>query len=454
MIYDLIIIGGGPAGYHAAERAGHNGLKTALFEKKNIGGVCLNEGCIPSKTLLYSAKLFDNAKTGEKYGLSVENARLDHKKVIERKNRVVRTLVTGIRSALKKNNVEIFQTEASVKGFSDGVFEIAGGEDLFYAKKILLATGSSPVIPPIKGIDEGIKNRKVLTSADIFSLETIPEKMVIIGAGIIGLEMASYFNSLGSKVTVMEMTGSVAGNLDKDLASVLIGNYKKKGVDFKFDAKVTEIGSDHVDFSSGDADNEIEADLVLVCTGRTPNTNGLGLENIGLKTEKGFIKTDEFCMTGIPGVYAAGDVNGNSMLAHTAYREAEVCINNIQGIDDRMDYRYIPSVIYTNPEIAVVGESEDSCEQKGIEYDVVKVPLRFSGRYLAENEMGDGICKMLVDKQKRIAGFHMIGNYSSEMIYGLSMMMQNEMKTADILKTVFPHPTVSEIIKEGIFHLG
>jgi dihydrolipoamide dehydrogenase len=450
MIYDLIVIGGGPAGYHAAEKAGHAGLKVLLFEKKFIGGVCLNEGCVPSKTLLYSAKLLDNSRNGEKYGLFVDNARLDHKKVIERKNKVVRTLVTGIKSALKKSNVEIIEAEAKILGRKPEGFEVTASGNTYVAKRLLLATGSSPVIPPIKGLKEGVETKFAVTSSDIFGLETIPASMTVIGAGIIGLEMASYFNSLGSKVTVIEMLPGIAGNTDSDIASVLMNNYKKKGVILKMNSKVNGITGNKISFEENGSPSELESDCLLVSVGRKANTEGFGLETLGVLTEKGGISTDGKGRTNVKDVYAAGDVNGKSMLAHTAYREAEVCVNDMTGTDDVIRYDLVPSVIYTNPEVAAAGETEDSCKRKNLEYRAVKIPLRFSGRYLAENELGDGICKIIIDKDNRLIGFHMIGNYSSEIIYGLSLMMQKEVTVSEIKRMIFPHPTVSEIIKEGI----
>jgi len=452
MAFDLIIIGGGPAGYLAAERAGHAGLNALLIEKRFIGGVCLNEGCIPSKALLYSAKICDNAKHGQKYGVMAENVVLDQEAVINRKNRVVKTLVTGIKGKLKENNVTVVEGVAEILGRGADGFEIKVGETVYSGKHLLVATGSVPVVPPISGVKEGVEKGYVLTNREILDLKTVPASLAIVGGGVVGLEMASYFNSAGSKVTVIEMLDHIAGNTDREISEILLKNYQKKGIEFKLGARVTEIKEGVVVYELQGQTNSVPAEKILMSIGRRAATEGLGLERLGVETERGRIKTDQHGGTNIPEVYAAGDVNGVSMLAHTAYREAEVCINNILGKRDIMRYNAIPSVIYTNPEVGSVGETEESAVQKGIEFEVAKLSMRYSGRYVAENEGGDGICKVLIEKkQRRILGVHMIGNYASEMIFGAGMMIETEMRVEDVKELVFPHPTVCEIIRETIF---
>jgi dihydrolipoamide dehydrogenase len=454
MIYDLIVLGGGPAGYLASERAGAAGLSTLLIEKRSVGGVCLNEGCIPSKTLLYSAKIYDNARYGEKYGVKVQDISLDHETVIERKNKVVKTLVSGIKGQLKRNKVTLVEGFGKITGRSAGGYEVKVESEIFTGKRLLIATGSVPIIPPIQGIKEGIERGYVLTNREILDIKSIPASLVIIGGGVIGLEMASYFNSAGSKVTIIEMLDHIAGNTDREISGILMKNYQKKGIEFKLNSKAIEIKENSVIFETNGEKAEIGAEKVLMSIGRKPMVDGIGLEKIGVETEKGSIKVDERGKTNVPEVYAAGDVNGFSMLAHTAYREAEVCVNNMVGQKDIMRYNAIPSVIYTNPEVACVGETEETAQQKGIEYEVANISMRYSGRYVAENEGGDGICKVLVDrKHKRLIGVHMIGNYSSEIIYGAGIMIETEMRVRDIKELVFPHPTIAEVIREGIFEL-
>jgi dihydrolipoamide dehydrogenase len=452
MAYDLIVIGGGPAGYLAAERASDAGLQTLLIEKRFIGGVCLNEGCIPSKAFLYSAKIYDGAAHGEKYGVTAEGLKLDHKAVVARKNKVVKTLVGGIQAKLKKNKVTTVMAVATIKGRDAEGFKVEANGEVYTGKKLMICTGSVPVTPPIPGVKEGLANGFVLTNREILDLQEIPEKLVIIGGGVIGLEMASYFNSAGSKVTVVEMMDKIAGPTDREISEILLKNYEKKGITFNLGCAVTGVEPGKVIYKKGDQVLEVPADKVLLSIGRRAFTEGLGLETIGVETERGKIKTDDKGQTNIAGVYATGDVNGFSMLAHTAYRETEVAINNILGKKDFMRYDAIPSVIYTNPEVAAVGETEESAQKKGIDYEVKKLSMLYSGRYVAENEGGDGIIKVLIDKKYRnVIGVHMIGYHSSEIIYGAGILIESQMRVADIKKLVFPHPSVCEIIREAIF---
>lgn len=454
MVYDLIVLGGGPAGYLASERAGHAGLSTLLIEKRFIGGVCLNEGCVPSKALLYSAKVYDYTKHGEKYGVTVQGSSLDHGAVIARKNKVVKTLVTGIKGALKKNNVTVVEGLGEITGKTSEGYEVKVNNETYTCKRLLVATGSMPLVPPIPGAKEGMEKGYVLTNREILDLDHVPGSLVIVGGGVIGLEMASYYNSAGSKVTIIEMLDHIAGNTDKEISNILMKNYQKKGVDFKLGAKVVEIKEGSVVYELNGEKLSVQADKILMSIGRRPVVNGIGLENIGVEIERGHIKVDAHGQTNIPGVYAAGDVNGTSMLAHTAYREAEVCISNMLGKKDIMRYNAIPSVIYTNPEVGCVGETEESAKQKGIDYEIANISMRYSGRYVAENEGGDGICKVLVDKKyRKLIGAHMIGNYASELIFGAGIMIETEMRVEDIKEIVFPHPTVCEILREAIFEL-
>ena len=455
MKYDLMIIGGGPAGYLAAERAGHAGLKTLLFEKNNVGGVCLNEGCVPSKALLYSAKIYDYAKTGSKYGVTFEGASIDQEKVIKRKKKVVKTLVSGVKGALKANKVEVIDGEAFIEKRSSEGFNVSCSGQTYSGSRLMICTGSVPIMPPIEGLKEAYEAGFAMTNKEVLDLTVVPEKLVVVGGGVIGLEMASYYNSAGSEVTVIEMLDRIAGMTDTDISKILMKNYKKKGINFNLQAKVVKFTDNSVVYEKDGETVEVPADKVLVSIGRRPMTQGIGIENIGLQmTERGAIITDDKGRTNIAEVYAAGDVNGKSMLAHTAYREAEVCVNNILGKKDRMRYTAIPAVIYTNPEVASVGETEETAKQKGIEYNCASISMRYAGRYVAENEGGDGICKVLVDKKyNKVIGVSAIGNYTSEFIYGASFMIETEMTVDDIKEIVFPHPTVCEAIREALFAL-
>lgn len=454
MLYDLIVLGGGPGGYLAAERAGHAGLKTLLIEKRAVGGVCLNEGCVPSKALLYSAKVYDYAKHGDHYGVTCENVKFDHAFAMKRKDKVVSTLVGGIKMGLKANKVTLVEGEGMIMGRDAEGFILKVGNDEYKGAKLLIATGSMPVVPPIPGVKEGLESGMIMTNREILSIPAIPENLVIIGGGVIGLEMASYFNSVGSKVTVVEMMDKIAGPTDAEISNILLKSYQEKGVDFRLGCKVVEVTADSVKYEKDGKVEAVKADKVLLSIGRRPVTQGIGLENIGVATERGAIVTDRYSKTNVAGVYAAGDVNGRMMLAHVAYREAEVAINNILGKKDIMRYDAVPSVIYTNPEVGTVGETEESAKAKGIDVEVANITMNYSGRYVAENEGGKGICKVIVDKKyKRLIGAHMIGNYASEIIFGAGIMIETEMRVDDIKEIIFPHPTVCEILREAIFQL-
>jgi dihydrolipoamide dehydrogenase len=452
--FDLIVLGGGPAGYLAAERASQGGLKTAVFEKRALGGVCLNEGCIPSKALLNSAKIFDYTKHAESYGVHVTGPQLDHAAVVARKNKVVKALVSGIGMKMKKEKVTVIAKAAKITGKSAEGFTVTDGDETYISDRLLIATGSVPVIPPIPGLREGIESGFCLTNREILELTELPESLVVIGGGVIGLEMASYFNSAGSKVTVIEMLDKIAGPTEREISEILLKNYKKAGVDFKLSCKVTAVGKDGVTYEENGILKTVAASKVLVSIGRKPFTEGIGLETIGVYTERGAVVTDDRLRTNVPNVYAAGDVNGKLMLAHTAYRESEVAVNHMLGKKDIMRYTAIPSVIYTNPEVASVGETPESAAQKGIEAKTVSVSMRLSGRYLAETDDGNGIAKLVADtKNDRLIGVHLIGSYTSEIIYGAALMLETNLKIDALKELVFPHPTVCEVIREALFEI-
>jgi dihydrolipoamide dehydrogenase len=454
MNYDLITIVGGPAGYLACERAAHEGLSVLLIEKRTVGGVCLNEGCIPTKTFLYSAKLKDSAEHGSKYGVLCEGATLDHAKVVTRKDKVVRMLTGGVAATLKKLKVETIGAAAKITGHSPDGFTVEADGQEYTGKRLLIATGSEAAMPPIDGLHEQYEAGFALTNREILAMKDVPAELVIIGGGVIGMEMASYFNSAGSKVTVVEMLDQVGGPIDTDIAALLQKNYQKKGIAFTMGAKVIKIDSDSVVYEKDGATEKIPADKVLVSIGRTPNTEGIGLDAIGVALDGRAIKTDANMCTNVSNVYAAGDVNGRSMLAHTAYREAEVAVNTMLGKPDKMLYNAIPGIIYTNPEVAGVGETEQSAKEKGMDVTVKAVSMLYSGRYVAENEGGDGIVKIVVDNKKNtLVGVHMICNYASEIIWGADALIAGETSIDDIKKIVFPHPTVCEIIREAVFQL-
>lgn len=450
--FDLIVLGGGPAGYLGAARAAAGGLKTAVVEKRALGGVCLNEGCIPTKTLLHSAKIYEYAGHGEKYGVTAENVKLDHAAVLARKNKVVRMLVSGVGAKLKAGGVRVVGGEGAVRGKTGGGFLVEAGGGEFAAERLLVATGSVPVLPPVPGLKEGLESGFALTSRGILDIKNVPGRLTVVGGGVIGLEMAAYFAAAGSKVTVVEMLDKVAGPFETEISGILLKNLQKKGIEFRLGCKVTGIGDGRVAFEEKGSAQSVGADAVLLSVGRRAFTEGTGLDLLGVRMERGAVVTDGHMRTNVPGVYAAGDVNGKSMLAHTAFREAEVAVNHMLGAQDEMRYGAVPSVIYTNPEAAGVGETEESAAEKGIDARCVRLSMRYSGRYLAEVEGGDGIVKLIADrKTNRLLGAHMIGSYVSEIIYGAAMMIDSGMEIERLRRFVFPHPTVSEIIREALF---
>lgn len=449
---DLLIIGGGPAGYVAAERAGSAGLSVILFEKKAMGGVCLNEGCIPTKTLLYSAKTYENALQGDKYGVLGDNIRFDYGKMMSRKKKVVRKLVLGVESKMKSNKVIVVNGEAVIQGRSSEGIEIICNDEKYIGKNLLICTGSESATPPIPGLKEA--GDIVVTNREILEMNERTESLVVIGGGVIGMEFASFYNSLGTQVTVIEMLPEILGGMDLEISAGLRGVYAKKGITFHLNSKVVQVEGNKVRFENNGETLEAVGDKILLSVGRSPNTAGIGLENLGVELFRGGIKVDEKMRTNVPGVFAAGDVTGFSLLAHTASREGEVVVNNLTGRNDIMRYNAIPSVIYTNPEAAGVGETEESAKAKNIAYKVAKLPMAYSGRFVAENEGGTGLCKVILgEKHEEVIGVHMLGNPSSEIIYGACIAIEQEMTLKEMQEVVFPHPTVSEIIKEVVFSI-
>jgi dihydrolipoamide dehydrogenase len=449
-MYNLAIIGGGPAGYVAAERAGAKGLKVILFERKNLGGVCLNEGCIPTKTLLYSAKIYDHAKDGAKYGVNAENLTIDFSRIMDRKNKVVKKLVGGVGASMKACNVEVIKASAVIKGRSVEGVELEADGKKYLAQNLLVCTGSEAVVPPIPGLKEA--GDVIVTNREILQLKELPQSLVVIGGGVIGIEFASFFSSLGTKVTVIEMLPEILTGMDAPMSAMLRGMLEKKGVEFFMSSKVTSVNGHEVSFENAGHSASVTGDKILVSVGRRPNTQGLGLESVGVELHRGGIKVDEQMRTNIPNVFAAGDVTGFSLLAHTASREGEVVVNNLSGRKDVMRYNAIPGVVYTNPEFSGVGLTEAAAKAQKVAYKVATLPMAYAGRFVVENEGGTGLCKVLVGaKYGEVLGVHMLGTPSSEMIYGAAMAIESELTLKELQEVVFPHPTVSEIFKETVF---
>ena len=452
--FDLLVIGGGPGGYLCAERAAQGGMSVALFEAAHMGGTCLNEGCIPTKTLLNSTKLYRHATESARFGVTAENVVLDHAAVLKRKSQVVKQLVTGVESAMKAHKIQVVRETARIVGRTEGGFQVDAGSESYAGTRLVIAGGAQAAVPPVAGAKEALESGFAVTSREALELSTIPKEMAVIGGGVIGLEMAYYFAMGGAKVTVIEMMPKIAGNTDAEICKVLMDDYKKRNMTFKLDCKVLEITKDSVVYEEKGERQEVKCDVVLLSTGRRPATEGLGLETLGIEMNRAAIVTDRHMCTNVPGVYAIGDCNGKVMLAHTAYREAEVAVNHMLGVDDEMRYEVVPSVIYTDPEVACVGESVESAEAKGMHVKEVKLPMLFAGRYVAENRGGRGFIKLVVDTDRnRLVGCHMVGSYASEIIMTAVMMVDTELPAERLKKLVFPHPTVAEVIREAIFQI-
>lgn len=455
MNYFLAIIGGGPAGYTAAEKAAQAGKDVVLFEQNALGGTCLNVGCIPTKTLLYSAKQYYNAQNAAKYGVKAENITFDYTKIAQRKTKVVRKLVAGIKQRLNNEHCTVVNGAASVVSRTDEKVVIACGEETYEAENLLICTGSNNFVPPIPGLKD---NPVVWDSTDALAATVLPQSMVIVGGGVIGMEFATLYHELGVQVTVIEAMPTILPNLDQEVVAILLEKYKKSGIQILTDTKVLELQGNRVLTTNG----EYEAEHVLVSVGRRANLQGLEALN-DLEMHRGGIVVDDFMKTYLANVYAAGDVTGKIMLAHVASRQAEVAVGRMlkQIPVQRIAYNAIPSVVYTNPEIASVGMTErevsqfyqdmegKSAEEVQDMYEVHKLPMTYSGRFVAENEGETGLCKMIVDKRNQtVLGVHLIGNPCSEFISSASFAVRMGYTVSEMQQVVFPHPTVSEILKE------
>ena len=442
-MYDLIVIGAGPGGYEAAAHAARMGKKVALVEKNKVGGTCLNVGCIPAKTFLRSSKLLRECIEAKSYGVRVGPAELDMPAVVARKNRVVGALVKGVEGMLKRAGVDRIPGQARL--VARNAVEVAG--ERHEAANILLAMGSRPAKPPIPGID----GPGVLDSDSVFDVESLPASVAIIGGGYIGLEFACFFNEAGAKVTVFEMLPQVAAGSDREISTRLQQILKRKGVEFRLPARVLGIDGGKVEYAADGATSGAAFDCVLNSTGRAPLVSGMGLEDAGVDfTAKG-VRTSDRGKTSVPGVWACGDVTGRRMLAHAATREGIVAVNNMFGKKDRIRYAAVPAVIYTHPEVASVGRTEQELEAEGIPFKKSTVPMAVAGRFLVEHEGGTGMVKVLAgERYGEILGVHAIGDASSEFIVAAAAMVETEMRAEAAGEIVFPHPTVSEALREAI----
>lgn len=443
--YDVIVLGGGPGGYVAAIMASQLGAKTALIEKEFIGGVCLNVGCIPTKTLLKNASVYQTVLAADQFGVMFDkgSVRIDWKGMLKRKDQVVKQLTNGVKTLLKRNNVTVYE------GFGEVISPQAvqvNGERLT-TKKLILATGSSPLLPPIDGLQEAYERGFAMTSTELLAIDHIPEKLVIVGGGVIGVEFASLFSSLGSSVTILEKMDQILLMTDDEIRDTMVRILKRQGVTIQTGANVVAFKSGQVVYEKDGSTHEVKADVVLVSIGRKPNLKGL--EALGLETTRQGIVTNERMETNVPNVFAIGDLNGKMMLAHVASAEGIVAAKNAMGMEAKMDYRVVPSAIYSFPEIAQVGLTEREAREQGIEPNVGTFPLAANGKALAEGNT-DGFVKIIADPTYgEVLGIHIIGPHATDLISEGVMTMALEGTLDDLAGAIHPHPTISEIIMEA-----
>ncbi len=445
MSFDVIIIGAGPGGYVMAERAGQRGLKVLLIEKSHLGGVCLNRGCIPTKTLLNSAKHYVHAQEAPAFGVTTGDVSFDLSQAMSWKQEVVETLRAGVAFKMKKSKVEVLKGEARLLG----PHKVQVGDAVYEGDSVVIATGGRPFVPPIPGADQP----HVMTSNEILSIEKLPESLAVIGGGVIGIEFASFFSSLGVKVDVVEMLDEIIPFMDRGQA----GEFRKAlkdQVSFHLGCQVTAIDGNEVKFTArGGEQKSLQADIVLMSVGRVPNIENMGFEEAGLDFDRNGIRTDEQQRSNLPNVYAIGDVTGKSQLAHSASRMGEVVLNTICGKKDRFRVNAIPWVVYSLPEIAGCGLTEDEAREEGYVVESASLPMIMSGRFLAENgKRGPGSVKVVKDAETdALLGVHMFGGICSEIIWGAAAMIEAELRVKDVREIIFPHPTVGEVIRDAMF---
>lgn len=444
MDYDLIVIGAGPGGYVAAIKAAQLGKKVCIIEKEHFGGTCLNIGCIPTKALLKSIGILNEAKEAGEYGIRGMDSKeliLDLELVQKRKNAIVKTLVNGVQGLLKKNGVVIRTGEARFVNKNT----VKTGEEDLTADNIIIASGSVAKSLPID-ID---KKMPLYTSTEVLDLKAIPDRIVVIGGGVIGVELAYFLASAGAEVEIVEFLDRLLPMVDREITAMIEQQFADMDVQIHTGARVLRIEDDGVVFEKGGQNQKIQCQAVLMAVGREPYTEGLALENAGVKIEKGRILTDETMATNVKNIYAIGDVNGKSMLAHTASMEGIVAVENICGTYRQMDYDKIPSAIYIKPEVASIGLTEEQAREKYGDIKVGRFPMAANGKALIEGEKR-GLVKVIVDKKYlEIVGAHFYCIHATDMIAEMSVAMNLECTADELVQMIHPHPTVSEVIHEA-----
>lgn len=452
-MYDLIIIGAGPGGYHLAQEAAKANKTVALIEKEKLGGTCLNVGCIPSKALLHVEKIILDANEAKEIGIKGSELTIDQKMVMKYKNKKINDLVAGIKAGVLKAGAKIYNGHGKIlKSTTPGVFEVSiGGKEILEGKNLVIATGSKIFIPPfIKGAKELYEQGLVMSSTEALEQEDIPKKLVVIGGGIIGLELGGYYATAGSEVIIIEAASKIAGTIDSEISTLYQKVIEEKGIKIHLNSKVSKIDKQKVYFTNSEGKEEtITFSKILMSVGRKPNMDDLGLENLNISTYQNGIEVDDKLQTNVPNVYAIGDVNGKMMLAHTAYRHAEIVLDNMLGKNVKINYNKVPSVVYGTPEIAEIGINEDKAKKEGYEVIIKKLPMLYSGKFLIENTKYSGLIKMTIKKEnKEIIGMSIFGLAASEIIHSASIIVGLRFNIDQIRSLIFSHPTIGEIIKD------
>jgi dihydrolipoamide dehydrogenase len=445
--YDIIVLGAGPGGYPAAIRASQLGANVAIIEKKQVGGTCLNVGCIPTKAMVRAQEVLLDCKRAGEFGILVDNIRLDFAKLMERKDAVVNNLRAGTEKLLEGNHCDLYKTTGTIIG--PGTIRLGNNDEELKAKKIIIATGS--VSTPVEV--EGVENEGVITSDEILALTKLPESLCVIGGGVIGMEFASIFNAYGSQTSVVVTSPRILRLVDEELARRYNVMLKKQGVNVMVNTSIKKVAKSDggllLTFEGPSGETTLEAEKLLLAKGRSPFIQGAGLENIGVETNRGRVVVNEYLETNVPNVYAIGDVIGGKMLAHEASYEGEVAAENACGHKRAVEYHAIPDCIFTTPEISGVGRDEESCKKAGIAYKVSKFPFSALGRAQAMGET-DGLVKILTDEGSGvIIGAQILGPRAADLIAELALAVQNRMTAAQVAHTVHAHPTLPEAVQEA-----
>ena len=444
--FDIVIIGGGPGGYVAAIRGAQKGAKVALVEMDRLGGTCLNRGCIPTKALYYSAKALKAAKKAAEFGVNVGEVSFDLSKAVERKDGIVDKLVGGVGQLLKGNGVTVYKGKGSLASPGKVVVKKEEGAEELAAKKIIIATGSEPALIPAFNIDR----ENVLTSTEILNLKKVPESLLIIGGGVMGCEFATIFARFGTKVTIVELLDNILTMEDKQISRVISKSFKALGVEVKTGVQVegVEAGDGKVRTTLAGGE-EITTEKVLVSIGRSFNTKGLGLDAVGIETDRGQVKVCDKLETNVKGVYAIGDVKGGMLLAHTASVEGGVAVDNALGGSATMDYSAVPAGIFTDPEIASVGLREKDVKEMSIDYSIGRFPYAACGKALTMGET-DGMIQVIADPgTDKVLGCTIVGAHATDLIGEVALAVKAGLTVKEVAETIHAHPTLPEVVLEG-----